>query len=305
MKRTLKRLLITLTLLAVVGGLLAWAVLGYVLVRPPSYSPQVELGAVQLRPWNEHDAIYRSAQFPYVLSLTGDEGQLEYVGAKHTSDATEPQLTEIEDRWQTFQPTVALCEGRSRLSRFATRNKTGRLSESDLIRILANQHNVPLYTLEPTYEDEVAGLLQEFESQLVATYMTLRVYTAEIKQFESPSRTQQDRLALHLLRKRTNVRGLAGSMTSIADLDQYWQRAFPDAEDWRELTDIDRLSLLRQVGDLAREVRGEHMMRTIVELVQRGERVFAVVGASHVIRQEVILTECLETTPNANPVTAG
>ena len=94
-------------------------------------------------------------------------------------------------------------------------------------------------------------------------------------------------------------------MTSIADLDQYWQRAFPDAEDWRELTDIDRLPLLRQVGDLAREVRGEHMMRTIVELVQRGERVFAVVGASHVIRQEVILTECLETTPNANPVTAG
>ena len=35
------------------------------------------------------------------------------------------------------------------------------------------------------------------------------------------------------------------------------------------------------------------MVRTIVELVNKGERVLAVVGASHVIRQEPVLAELL------------
>ena len=35
------------------------------------------------------------------------------------------------------------------------------------------------------------------------------------------------------------------------------------------------------------------MIRTLVELTSRGERVFAVVGASHVIRQEPALRKAL------------
>lgn len=45
---------------------------------------------------------------------------------------------------------------------------------------------------------------------------------------------------------------------------------------------------------MSREVRGEHMVRTLVDLAARGERVLAVVGASHVIRQEAALGKALE-----------
>ena len=46
--------------------------------------------------------------------------------------------------------------------------------------------------------------------------------------------------------------------------------------------------------DSSRQVRGRHMVRTLVEQVNSGERVFAVVGASHVIRQEPVLHKPLD-----------
>jgi hypothetical protein len=271
-------------------GIAAWIVLGWLVVRPESYSPSIEIGPVSLRTWPEHDAIYQQTSFPFVLEIDHEKGSLIYVGARHTADAADPQLAEIERRWNEFRPTVALCEGRSRLYRFSTRPTSGSLSESTLVRILAWRGGVGQYTLEPTYDAEVSGLLQHFDPKLVATFFTLRVYTTEARGYSG----DKDQLALELLRKRTAVNGLRGCLRSIAELDAYWQQAFADAPDWRSLPDTESLPLLVEVGNVSRQVRGEHMVRTLVELVRRGERVFAVVGASHVIRQEPILRRLLE-----------
>ena len=50
---------------------------------------------------------------------------------------------------------------------------------------------------------------------------------------------------------------------------------------------------LRAIGDADREVRGRHMVAVILDRMRRGERVIAVVGRSHVIRQEPILRAVL------------
>lgn len=290
MKRFWKRILLTVVIIAGLVAVTTWITLTWIVTRPPSYFPENEIGSIVLRSWPEHDAIYKQTEFPYVLSANNKQGALEYVGALHTSDAEEPQLTEIEQRWADFKPTVALCEGRARMFRFASRRKTGTLSESDLTRILANQNGVPLYTLEPTYEVEVAGLLKHFDPRLVATYMTLRVYCSE----SGGSGNDQDGLALSLMRKRIHVKGLRDTFSNIAEFDAYWREKFPDEPDWRTLPDTERTPLLVEIGNVSRQVRGEHMVRTLVELVNKGERVFAVVGASHVIRQEPTLRRLLE-----------
>jgi hypothetical protein len=264
--------------LIVVGG---WAAATMLIVRPATYQPAAAVAPVDLRPWPEHDAIYRQTEFPYVLRLD----HLLYIGARHTSDAASPQLAEIERLWAEFRPTVALCEGRASMFRYARRPTTGTLHESELVRILAHRDGVPLYTLEPEYEAEVRGLLARYEPKLVATYLTLRVFTSEAKGYGG----DKDALALHLLKKRTDAEGLRGSLASVADLDGFWRERFPDAPDWRTLQDTEGVPLLVQVGDLSREVRGAHMVASLGDLVGRGEKVLAVVGASHVIRQEPAL----------------
>ncbi len=105
---------------------LAWTLLGVVVftpavgfalfltlaVRPPSYSPSGAVSnlPVALRSWPEHDAIYSATFFPYVLALDGTGSDVRYIGVQHTSDAADPQLTEVERIWEAFRPTIALCE---------------------------------------------------------------------------------------------------------------------------------------------------------------------------------------------------
>ena len=289
-QRIWKRIAIGVVAFAGLLAIAAWVTLTWIVTRPAHFEPTVDVGPIVLRDWPEHDAIYKKTSFPYVLSIDHQRGMLEYVGAQHTSDAAAPQLKEIEKRWKQTQPTIALCEGRARMSRFASRPDTGTLSESSLVRILANRNGVQLYSLEPTYEREVVGLLEHFEPKLVACYMFLRVYTAEASQ----SGSNLDRLASSLLRKRTDVKGLKDTFSGVEEFDSYWKQDFPKQPDWRTLKNTERTPLLHQVGDVSRQVRGEHMVRSIVELVRSGEKVFAVVGASHVIRQEPVLRRLLE-----------
>ncbi len=125
--------------------------------------------------------------------------------------------------------------------------------------------------------------------------MTVRVFSAESSDVPASG---HDELALHLLRKRTNVDGLRKTFSSIQEFDEHWTEAFPGEPDWRTLDNPDQLTALRKIGDVSRDVRGQHMVSTIIDLVQHGERVFAVVGASHVIRQESELQRLLADSPD-------
>jgi hypothetical protein len=76
-----------------------------------------------------------------------------------------------------------------------------------------------------------------------------------------------------------------------------WQSERTDAEGLLATrTDADGLrGVLGNLHDVDRlRARGEHMLATLVDLVHRGERVFAVVGSGHVIRQEPALRKALE-----------
>ncbi len=94
----------------------------------------------------------------------------------------------------------------------------------------------------------------------------------------------QESLALDLLEKRSDVEGLRGSLSSLGDLDNLWRIDFPDEDDWR--IQQGEPGYLAEISVSSRRIRGEHMARILIDLVTRGERVFAVVGSGHVIRQE-------------------
>jgi len=235
----------------------------------------------RLRNSAEHDAaLSRNGGNPYILQIdASDGGSLLYYGASHTNDPNHPQIADITSRWDAFHPTVALYEGRTRgyfygglIEPFAG------LPEPALVHKLARRDNIPLYTLEPTYEDEIAELLQTFSAEQVALYFFLRVYSSEA------GGVADEALALELLGKRTDVDGLRGSLSTLADVDRVWQRDFPDQADWR--IQQGEPGYLGEISDSSRRIRGEHMTRILIDLVEKGERVFAVVGSGHVIRQE-------------------
>jgi hypothetical protein len=254
----------------------------------------------RLRDGIEHDsALSRNGGNPYVLSIDPPgPGALLYYGASHTRDPDHPQIADIASRWDEFAPTAALYEGRSRGFFFgALIEPFAGLPEPAQVHKLAHRDDVPLYSLEPSYADEVAELLGRFSPEQVALYFFLRVYSSEA------GGVANEDLALDLLTKRVDVDGLRGSLSTLADLDLVWSRDFPDQEDWRLVSG--EPGYLTDISVLSQRFRGEHMSRILIDLVRRGERVFAVVGSGHVIRQEWNLREVFDQPPAWDQPVAG
>jgi hypothetical protein len=246
-------------------------------------TPRVKAIALQdrFRTWAEHDAIIGKIwPKPYVVELD----RLVFYGAHHTSRRDDPQFPDIEQRWQSFKPTVALCEGRSRGTFVGPLfGRLGKPSEVRLVHELARRDGVRLLTLEPDYADEVAGLLTKWTPEQVALFFTMRVY------WQEAGGKPDESLARDLLAKRTDVAGLRGSLRTLADVDRAWKRDFPSEPDWRSIKGDTTQGYLAAIADDSRRIRGEHMARTLIDLHRRGERVFAVVGSGNVIRIERIV----------------
>lgn len=260
----------------------------------PAYAPSAQTRAMQLarlRTWEEHDEAIRRIGKPYVVELNGGRGALLAYGSRHTQDPRDPQMADIERRWNEFRPTVALYEGRQR-SFFDTPllDPIKGKSEAEQLHQLASHDGVKIYTLEPDYAGEVAMLLRKWTSEQVALFFFTRVYWGEAQ-----GRVDES-LANDLLRKRTDVEGLRGSLKTLADVDRVWKRDFPG--DWRAYKgEPPRDSYLATIADDSRAVRGEHMARTLIELTQRGERVFCVVGSGNIVRIEWALRSALGAPP--------
>jgi hypothetical protein len=276
----MKRLLLACILLITSAAAVVWASCS---PAAPTYRAGTEPLPGRLRTWDEHDRIVRDHGNPYVLRLSN----LIFFGARHTSDRSDPQLAQIEGLWRQFHPTVALYEGRQQRYYVGPLFRFGPVTESRLVHHLARRDDVRLVSLEPSYEDEVAALVHKWPPDRVALFFFTRVYWSEAGE------EANERLARHLLAKRTDINGLRGALRDLADVDRLWQRDFRRAGDWRTLPHEPSGTYLSAIADDSRTIRGEHMARTLIDLTRQGERVFAVVGSGHVIRTEFILRGAL------------
>lgn len=273
------RIAVTATILTI-GGCTA-GLDGYPGVRPALDAPIMTYPEYNLL---EHEE-------PYVLRIDGPGGGLLYFGSRHTTDPADPQIDSIRTLWAAFAPTVALAEAR----------KTGRWSMDRAIRtfgesaapvFLAKSAGVPVYTFEPPLELEIATLRRTWSPERLLIFYVLRSYTARSADRRS------DGQAAELIRERGRWPGLEGTMRSVADMDSIWRRELPDGPDWRMLPwqstwpNRDDTWLNAVSGDVNR-FRDQYMVALIETLVANGERVFAVVGSSHVVMQEEALQTLL------------
>lgn len=280
--------------LLVIGGISAWAFGWWWL---PHYAPSgTKLPSVPFRTMAQHDDLMRGRQWPYIVELEGKRGALFYYGSRHTDDPGDPQVADIEQRWANFGPTVAVTE--NRLGPFVGTRAMGvrAFGEFALAASLADEVGIDAWSLEPPWQVEVDEMKANFPTAEVTLFYTLRVFLSERGDL---SGTAVDDLAAHLLQKRGGREGLEGSLPDLESLDRLWEERFADLGPWRQLPPqaihpSTTPTRLQQLANLANEVRDRHAARTILELVQSGERVFAIAGGSHVVKQEPVLRAGLQ-----------
>jgi hypothetical protein len=261
----------------------------------PDYVPAERIEfSVPFRTMAEHNEVMEGRRWPYIVQLEapGKSSALLYFGSYHVQNPDDAQIPQIEALWQEFAPTVAVTENRLGLFLGTRRMGVSQFGEFAVVGDLARDAGLPVYSLEPSWSVEVEEVKGTFSAAEATLFYTLRVFLSERE--EGRSREEIDALALHLLRKRGSRPGLEGSLPDLEALDHLWQGRYAELGPWRDLPPEavhphPEPTRLQAIANLVNEVRDRHAARVILDLLSKGERVFAIAGGSHVVKQEPVL----------------
>ncbi|MGD8402925.1 MAG: hypothetical protein PVJ21_04655 [Anaerolineales bacterium] len=244
--------------------------------------------AVPLLTSEKYDALVDTHPRPYIVEFeTQNDGALLFYGSEHTQNPDDPQISDIQSHWDAFQPTVALVESRLGFFIQGLQNPVKEFGEMGWAFSLARKDNVPVYTWEIPREREIQYALEKYPKEQVALFYTLRPYFSNFR-YGKPD--DPDAVAWDYIRERSDYPGIENVISSVEQIDAIWQRDFPDEADWRDTSD--QFGLPGYLGEIAartNEARDEHFVRVIIDLVQKGERVFAIAGSSHAVKLEPAL----------------
>jgi hypothetical protein len=285
MKRTIQlSLLLALTAVLLIQCSVLW-------LPPKKYEPKDQ---VTLQPpvmtLHEYTAtgLMDAHARPYVFTVESKTGKgaVLVFGAEHTYDPNHKQLPVMKANWEKFNPTVAMVEGDLDMILTWFFDPVKASGEGGYTQKLAKAKGVKIYSWEAGRDAEMDYVLGKFDPVHIAVFYCLRPYQNKWDRF---SKTEQDKRIASQISKRINYKGLKGVITSAEQVDSLWKADFPSLPGWRTYKHPQNGwpdGILKQIAAETNMIRDVNMCRSIIELVNKGERVFISMGASHAPRIE-------------------
>jgi hypothetical protein len=236
--------------------------------------------------------------YPYILEFSVPPGALLYFGAAHSNDPAGAQVARIEALWKSFRPTLAFNEGGDPPALPDARDAVLRFAEAGLVRHLGARDGVPVRNLEPPLAEEARALRERFSEERIKVFYALR-QAAQYRRQKNDTTVEEFMdfvLQFYLARQA----GLEGPPRNVAELGRSAAAMFPTLPDWRKVPAewFDPTRSHYFTNEVARDslrFRDGHIVRLLEREVRRGERVLAVIGGTHVVMQEPVLSEALGT----------
>ncbi|HEV7780692.1 MAG TPA: hypothetical protein VGO58_05475 [Chitinophagaceae bacterium] len=225
----------------------------------------------------------------YTIENTRTRGAVLVFGAEHINDPADKQFDQLRTSWKQFNPTVALVEGRLGFLFSWTQDPVKRYGESGLTAKLARKAGIRLYSWDPEREAQVDELLRVYDPLQVGAFFSLRPY---LNKYPNLSKSEQDKMMDKLIRERTDHKGIRGILVSTLQLDSLWKADYPGELNWRTYQHPENgwpEGKLKLMAIRTNDLRDELMCRSVIELVNKGERVFVTMGTSHAPRVEKTL----------------
>lgn len=236
---------------------------------------------------------------PYILKAESKHGgSLLYFGTEHMGArrgrASHPEIAEMEVQWRQFKPTLAFYEGTARPRIGPTLEESAAtLGEPGALAFLAAHWDVAFRSLEPADSEVDAALRDRFSVEQIKLFYVLGCIAQNCVDDGKGTPEQQAERLLERLGRRP---ALAGPPSTVADIDRSAKALLPQLPDWRRVTKefLDPVprgpeTFLNELSRRTGDIRDQHMVELLVSSIRAGHRVFAVVGASHVVMQEPAL----------------
>jgi hypothetical protein len=226
---------------------------------------------------------------PYVLRFARGRGALLFFGAAHIHEPGDPQVERIAALWAEFRPTLAFNEGGDPQVEASAAAAVARFGESGLVRFLARRDGVPAASIEPSMRAQVEALRTSgFNDEQILVFFVLR----QMPQHRARAGVPMDEARLaEVLRHFHDTTGISTPATAD-ELASACARLLPPLPHWSEAPAawFDPVftrppAFTNAANRRVSEVRDEWTVELLTDRVRRGERVFATMGASHVVMQ--------------------
>lgn len=240
---------------------------------------------VKNKDWKE------TSKTKWEVYLKAKKGSLCYIGAEHLDQPHHPQFKKIEKEWLKFGPSIALYEGPDRGIAESDSITISKFGESGYVRYLAKQKGIPTKSLEPNTADLYQYLTSKKDQLLVDLYM-LSKEAMRLRTRKGLKKAELEKELTTMLGMVDKMLGRRISIQSLQQLEVEFEKQFGKTYAWWEApadwfdpqSDSNRVT--NQLATLSTEYRDIYMVKLISDLVNQGEKVFAVVGRNHVPLQE-------------------
>jgi hypothetical protein len=212
-----------------------------------------------------------------------------YFGAQHTSDPRDPQLVALEKLWDEFSPDLAFNEGGDPPVSHSRDDAITHYGEAGLVRWLAGRHMVPVSSIDLSRDRQVKALQASWPSEQVKLFFLMRALLPCERRQGCDLPAEVNRI-LPIINSTT---GITSAPNSSEDFEQALADISPPASSSNDHAQwFDPTQDGHPFNAMAREVedaRDRHMIDVLSMALRQGHHVFAVVGGSHVARQEPML----------------
>lgn len=235
---------------------------------------------------------------PYIINLSTNNGALLYFGIGHAYSYDDPQIAELEKQFDKFRPTLILNESGTPPAAESAKEAVEKYGEPGLLSYLAGKHKIPIRSIDPPRMVEIQHILDQKKWSLeqVAVFYILRRIPENNKKTapEDP-----EKIVLTSLTQSAKIPGFESLPKTIAEFTSVVKRLLPEVSDWRKIDqryfdpNPDLGFYTNEIANTSVLFRGKYMVEMLSNSVKNGERVFAVVGASHVVKQEKALKKLI------------
>jgi hypothetical protein len=235
---------------------------------------------------------------PYELIIGYKENYLYYFGEVHTNDINHPQWTKWRKFWTEFlektkgKNRIVLVEGNS-TDVFPTEEESvTKMGGMGMATFHAAQNNIEISSPEPERDTQLIELEKEYPRELI-NYFYIARQIAQWGRMIEPRPDLESYLAKYMEFYGTSLEKVKSTHRKLfgKELDEGETRfshdivdpAFPDK------------SIINEISRKLSDMRNEHIAKKISEYMHKDVSVFAQFGHTHVVIQEPLLKELLDT----------
>ena len=213
-----------------------------------------------------------------------------FLGTRHTFDADDAQIFDIERLLTLFQPLIILIEGGEWTEIGATKKVVTAAGEMAFVVQLARLRRIKSESFEPSINDEVLYVLEKHTALDAKLYYALRMATQWSKQ--APSLEIDSRMDRLLgIEDLAAMPQLNIAPLNTAQLSVVMTHKFPSVLDWKNLdiwknglpVDTDGTDTLDQIRKRSEEFRNKRLLSRIQAHRKAGGKVLVVAGVNHLI----------------------